>query len=280
MSTNLVRSLIAGSVAAVSSITFFAAPAAHASSGLCIPTVTVNGDGTISMEWPDSCSDTGTPPAIGLLDPAIIAGLPDLALPPVIGDPPLCVQLDLSNLTVLAAQTSPDDWQWRFRIEGDTNGLCDDVITTEMVDLDASTSSLQSFTVYDVLAENALGNDFVSTFATPCHYTTTAYFGAAMTQLDQYVDIHKETAACLPAVEVPGPGEIPGLPTQPETPATPQTPETPDTPQVTVPSNPGDQRLPHTGSDNTVVVIGLGLLVLGAGLGFTALSMSRRRHIA
>ena len=271
MSTNLVRSLIAGSVAAVSSITFFAAPAAHATSGICIPTITINGDGTISMVWPDSCSDTGTPPVISMIDPAVIAGLPELALPPVLGDPPVCTPLDLSNLTVLAAQTSPDDWQWRFRIEGDTSTLCDDVITTEMVDLDAATGSVQSITLYDVLAENALDNDYISTFVTPCHYTTTVYFGDTLTQLDQYADVEKETAECLPASEVPG---------LPDTPETPETPDTPDTPEVTVPTNPGDQRLPHTGSDSTTVMVGLGLLVLGAGLGFTALSMSRRRHAA
>ena len=41
-----------------------------------------------------------------------------------------------------------------------------------------------------------------------------------------------------------------------------------------------DQGLPRTGNDSTTVMVGLGLLVLGAGLGFTAISMSRRRHVA
>ena len=44
-------------------------------------------------------------------------------------------------------------------------------------------------------------------------------------------------------------------------------------------AGPTGQGLPRTGSDDTTVMIGLGLLVLGAGLGFTAISLSRRRHI-
>ena len=72
--------------------------------------------------------------------------------------------------------------------------------------------------------------------------------------------------------------EIPEIPEVPEIPDVPEVPEVPETPQVPqVPETPGGD-LPHTGSDATVVVVGSDLLVLAAGLGFTALSMSRRRR--
>lgn len=245
---HLVRGLTAGSVAAIASLSFFTATT-HAA------------------------------------EPVV--PLPDF----VLGEPPVCIPLDPADLNVLAAQTSPDDWQWRFRIEGDTSGLCNDTITTEMVDLDSVVADVQTFTVADVLAENALDNDYVSTFATPCHYTTTVSFGPELLQLAEYADQRKETAACLPAFEVPILPELPELPALPEQPAEPIDPKQPeggDTPEVTVPTtDPGTpgpgtpgQGLPHTGSDATTATIGLGLLVVGAGLGFTAISMSRRRHIA
>ena len=211
---------------------------------------------------------------------------PVIPMPPlVLGEPPVCIPLDPSNLTVLAAQTSPDDWQWRFRIEGDSSGLCNDTITTEMLDLASLVADVQTFTVADVLAENTLGNDYVSTFVTPCDYTTTASFGVV--QLDQYTDQHKLAPECLPAFELPIRPELPVVPELPVDPIDPKLPEGEDTPEVTIPTtdpatDPGtpDQGLPRTGNDSTTVMVGLGLLVLGAGLGFTAISMSRRRHVA
>ena len=74
----------------------------------------------------------------------------------------------------------------------------------------------------------------------------------------------------------------PQLPTEPVDPK-----PLPDGGEVTVPvTDPGtpdqggEPGLPRTGNDTTTVTIGLGLIVLGAGLGFTAISMSRRRHPA
>ena len=62
------------------------------------------------------------------------------------------------------------------------------------------------------------------------------------------------------------------------TPDTPKTPDQPETPQT--PRTPGDQDLPSTGSDSTTLIVGLGMVVIGAGLGFTAMSMTRRRRAA
>ena len=87
------------------------------------------------------------------------------------------------------------------------------------------------------------------------------------------------TEACLPAFEA---ALAPQLPTEPVDPK-----PLPDGGEVTVPvTDPGtpdqggEPGLPRTGNDTTTVTIGLGLIVLGAGLGFTAISMSRRLHPA
>ena len=83
MRTTFVRSLIAGSFAAVASLTaslaVTPAPAAHASGG-CLPIITPNGDGTVTITWPDSCGPS-TP--VWGLDPDI--DFSDFVLPPVLG---------------------------------------------------------------------------------------------------------------------------------------------------------------------------------------------------
>lgn len=264
MSKSLVRSLIAGSVSAVASLTLFAIPAAHAAgqpAGVvieCIPVFTDHGNGTGTLAYPDDCNP-GVP-AVDGLDPAVINGTSP-AFVPQHAATELCDLLDLTNLDVRAAQTSPDNWQWRFAINGSTKYLCNDTVVVTMTDLNTGITEQHSFTLFNIVNANALGSDFISSWATPCNYTTTVQFGAALTQIAQYADQHKQTAECIPpAVSIP------------DTPEDPQTPRTPDTPQV-----PGDN-LPHTGSDTTALLTGFALLVVGAGLGFTALSMTRRRH--
>ena len=208
MSTNLVRSLIAGSISAVASLAMFSAPAAHA-------------------------QPVGQSQHI---------------------QPELCDQLDPANLEIRAAQTSPDNWQWRFVVNGPTKYLCDGPVTTEVIDLGTGVAATQTFTLFDIIDANNLGGDYISEFAVPCDYTTTVYVGGARIQSAQYADQHKVSAECDQSS-----GRLPG------------DPQTPDT---TVPGG----QLPHTGSDTTTLLMGGALLVLGAGLGLTAMGMTRRRQ--
>lgn len=281
MRTTFVRSLIAGSFAAVASLTaslaVTPAPAVHAS-GVCLPIITPNGDGTVTVSWPDNC---GASTPVWGLDPDI--DFSDFVLPPVLGEPPVCTPLDPVNLTVLAAQTTPYDWQWRFRVEGDTSGLCDMPLYADMVNLDVPGQlDDETFTLYDILAANSLGSDFIVTLATWCHYATTVYYGAENTMFVQYADIERGTDDCA---EAPIPAVPSGDPADPATPGDPAVPagDPADPADPADPVVPGDTttevdaEMPHTGSDATAVMIGLGLLVVGAGLGFTALSISRRR---
>ncbi len=291
MSKPLVRSLIAGSVSAVASLSMFAATdVAHASGG-CDPIYIDNGDGTAVVMYPDFCEED---PAV----PSPVPYFPHFPILPIEVDfdfdvdvddiaplPPLpdCTPLDLTNLEVRAAQTSPDDWQWRFWINGDTGDLCNDTLEVEMLDIDLPDADLAYPTVWNIVDVNNEGDDLIVEFNTPCHYTTTARFGAEFILLDQYADQIKLTDGCVasetPASETPAP-ETPDTPETPApetpapaTPATPDTPETPDTPR-----DPGTPGLPSTGSDSTALLVGGGMLVLGAGLAFTSVSMTRKRR--
>lgn len=279
MRTTFVRSLIAGSFAAVASLTaslvITPTPAAHAT-GSCLPIITPNGDGTITITWPADCGITT--PVFGL-DPDI--DFSDLLLPPDLGEPPVCTPLDPTNLIVLAAQTTPYDWQWRFRVNGDTSNLCDMPLYADMVNLDvAGQYNDSTFTLYDILAANALDSDFIVTLATWCHYTTTVYYGEENIMFGQYASLDRGTDDCaapIPAV----PSGDPVVPADPEGVPAPADPVDPVVPAGEDPlvDTEVEAEMPHTGSDATAVMIGLGLLVVGAGLGFTALSISRRRSV-
>ena len=287
MSKTLVRSLIAGSVSAVASLSMFATTDVVHASGGCDPIYIDNGDGTAVVMYPDFCEE----------DPAVPSPLPYLPIFPIEVDfgldfgvgiddiaplPPLpdCTPLDLTNLEVRAAQTSPDDWQWRFWINGDTTDLCNDTLEVEMIDLDTPDADLHYPTVWNIVDVNNEGDDLIIDLDTPCHYTTSVRYGAEYVLLDQYADQHKLTVRCT-IVEVPDTLETPDTP---ETPATPETPETPDRPETPgtpgTPETPGTPGLPRTGSDSTGLLVGAGMLVLGAGLAFTSVSMTRKRRAA
>ncbi len=302
MRTNLVRSLIAGSVAAVATFASLAImPATSAQAGgNCTPIVVLNPNGTITLKWPAGCVPGATLPIVTNLDPEIVLDDLDILVPPPVIEPDdECERVDRDNLVVLAAQTTPYDWQWRFRVEGSTEGLCNTILAVRMRNLDApGVEQWIEFHVFDVIAANELGSDYVVNLETYCHYDTSAYWTGKFDDLDEYPEQHRFTEDCLGlVVEVPeGPGEGPlgeepageepageepageepvdpgpkpldeGTPTGDDVSG--DAPGTPDT----------EQDMPHTGSDSTTVMVGLGLLVVGAGLGFTALSLSRRRH--
>ncbi|MEQ1700286.1 MAG: hypothetical protein ABMA25_09250, partial [Ilumatobacteraceae bacterium] len=199
MSKTLVRSLIAGSVSAVASLSLFATTdVAHAAGG-CDPIYIENGDGTASIAYPDFCEEEptlpGTFPFFPMVPIEIELDIDDITALP---EPPLpCTPLELSNLEVRAAQTSPDDFQWRFWINGDTSNLCDNTIEAEMLDIDAADADLAYPTVWNIVDVNNEGDDLVVSFNTPCHYTTSVRYGSEFLLLDQYADQYKETDDCL-----------------------------------------------------------------------------------
>ncbi len=297
MNTTIVRSLIAGSISAVAALTLVAGGSvAQASGGECAPIYTVNGDGTASIAFPDFCDDSAAAPHFPI----------DLIPKPASLDlmPTLCTPLDLTNLDVRAAQTSPDDWQWRYTINGDTSYLCNDSLAAEVWYPEVGMAIVQTFSVQDIIDANDAGGDYVAEFDLPCTYDTSTHFGATSILLDEYVDQVKYSDECVMLGEpvtadeptpdtttdsdapvfidtaevqdqpvtvdtVTVPTEIPDVPNVPETPNDPETPRTPSEPE-----------LPHTGSDSSPLVIGAGMVVLGLGLGFTAVSMTRKRRPA
>jgi len=269
MSTNLVRSLIAGSVSAAASLFIITAPAAHAAGDACAETIYDDGAGNSTGVAFEDCVDPGDDGAPFLVKVIHFDfDMPELVLAP------LCDALDPVNLDVRAAQTSPDDWQWRFWIDGDTEWLCNDTIVTELTDLETGVSITQSISVNEIVTANNGGEDFVSTFATPCHYVTSVYITSESVLFAQSGEVLKDRFGCdQPEIKIPDDVIIPDLP---EIPEVPETPETPDTPESQVPGG----GLPQTGNDATTVMVGGALLVVGAGLGFTAMSMTRRRRHA
>ena len=288
MNHTMFRTLLAGSLSAVAALGLMGGTTAHAAEDECAPIYVDNGDGTAAIGYPDFCDETPMFPGfielpeIELVPPFEI-DIDDLVLPPL--DPSECTTLDLADLEVRAAQTSPDDWQWRFEINGDTSNLCNEEFQAAMYDLDSMTAVTIEFDVYDILNANDLGEDYIASFVTPCRYTTTVVIEALV--LDQYADQEKRTDDCV-EIFIPGLPEDPETPDtpeeEPETPDTPEVPETPDTPEVPeveqqpeVPGTP-DGDLPRTGSDSTALMVGLGMLVLGSGLAFTSMSMTRRRR--
>ena len=290
MNHTMFRTLLAGSLSAVATLGLMGGPTVHAADDECAPIHIDNGDGTAAIAYPDFCDETPTFPGFielpefELTLPEFEIDIDDLVLPPI--DPSECSTLDLADLEVRAAQTSPDDWQWRFEINGDTSNLCNEEFQAAMFDLDSMTAVTIEFDVYDILNANDLGEDYIAAFMTPCRYTTTVVIEALV--LDQYADQEKRTDGCSEIIleelpDTPETPDTPDSPAEPETPDTPDVPETPETPEVPeveqqpeVPGTP-DRDLPRTGSDSTAAMVGVGMLVVGAGLAFTSMSMTRRR---
>ena len=110
MSKTLVRSLIAGSVSAVASLSLFATTdVAHASGSGCDPIYVDNGDGTAAIAYPDFCDDEAdtfpTFPFFPMVPIEVELDIDDLTYLP---EPPLpCTPLELSDLEVRAAPDQP-----------------------------------------------------------------------------------------------------------------------------------------------------------------------------
>ena len=293
MNNTILRSMITGAFSAAAALSLLAVTdTAHAAPAECAPIYLETADGSVAIAYPDFCDEgpvvPGPVPFIPILP---IDELPLIPLTPI-----ECKPLDLANLEVRAAQTSPDNWQWLFWINGDTDNLCNDWVQTEMVDNDTGLAATQSFSIWNIVDVNDEGADYRSEYVTPCRYDTRVHFGEEYTVLDEYTGQEKFTDACVeddtPVDEgTPDTPEVPGDQGTPDTtpdtapdttpdttPDTPKTPDQPETPQT--PRTPGDQDLPSTGSDSTTLIVGLGMVVIGAGLGFTAMSMTRRRRAA
>lgn len=202
--------------------------------------------------------------------------MPDLPDFPIL--PEWCTHVDLGDLDVRAAQSSPDDFQWRVQIEGSTVGLCDDWFVAQMQD--TATGAVQSigFSISQVVAANDAGDDYVALLTTPCDYVTDLHFGEEYTLLAQF----SGTKDCsTPAGDEPTVDS--GDPVVPGDQAGADVPEL-DVPDFTVPGQTGqgdqpptDGHLPHTGTSTTTFVAG-GLLLLGLGLGALTIGIARRRQ--
>ena len=113
MNHTMFRTLLAGSLSAVAALGLMGGTTAHAAEDECAPIYIDNGDGTAAVAYPDFCEETPSFPGIFELPELELFPLPqididDLTLPLL--DPSECTALDLANLEVRAAQTSPDDW--------------------------------------------------------------------------------------------------------------------------------------------------------------------------
>lgn len=299
MNTTFVRSLIAGSISAVAALTLIAGGSvAQASGGECAPIYTVNGDGTASIAYPDFCDDSTVTPHFPI---NLIPKPASLDLMPT-----LCAPLDLDNLEVRAAQTSPDNWQWRYEINGDTSYLCNDSLAAEVWYPEVGMAIVQTFYVQDIIDANDAGGDYIAEFDLPCTYDTSTSFGTDAILLDAYLDQVKASPDCAVLGEpvmaeetTPDttPDTTPGTTPVSDTPVLVNTAEVqdepvfvdtatvpteiPDVPNIPeTPRTPNEPELPHTGSDSTPLVIGAGMVVLGLGLGFTSVSMTRKRRPA
>lgn len=289
--TRLARTLLAGSFIAAATFATSLAPTAHAEDGAdaegCGPMWIDNGDGTGHMIWLGDCGlDPLTPldPPTMTIDPGILSQLPVFPIIPPgdDGGDDECDYLTPDQIDVRAAQTSPYDWQWRIFLHGDVSNLCERQIQAALQPVGGPSQTEMAW-LSDVVAANALDKDYVITFETACAYDTWLDIEGYEHPWAGYFGQTRNTPDCviqdLPEVpEIPEIPEVPEIPDVPEVPEVPDVPETPETPEV--PEVPDTPDLPHTGSDATVVVVGTALVVLGAGLGFTAMSMTRRRRAA
>jgi len=222
-------------------------------------------------------------PEIPMPDFPGLPGLPGFPGVPVFPSIPTCTHIDLTDLDLRAAQSSPDDFQWRVQIDGDTSDLCDDWFVAQMQD--TATGAVQSvgFTIDEVVTANQAGNDYVVTLTTACDYLTDVHFGDEYVLLSQFAG----TKDCSSdPVGVPGADDAPtvdsGDPVVPADPA-----EDAGVTDTTVPAPAGssdqtstDGQLPHTGSDSTTTMVAGGLLVLGLGMGALTIGIARRRQAA
>ena len=270
MRTALVRSLIAGSFTAVATLSTLAISStgnvAHAAEP-CPPIVLSNG-----LVLPGIC-----PP---VFDPSDLDLVPTLPLESLV----LCSVLDESALTVLASQTSPYDFRWTLSISSVPVMVCDEPIEITMVDLRTGATDTRETSVHELAGDFDLdfGTEHLFQFDTPCEYDTFVTIGADDRILAEYRDVHRKTEDCneieipdLPELDLPEIPEVePGDEPQPE-----DTPVDSSVPEQESQPTPPQGDLPRTGSDNSSFVAGLGVLVVGAGLGMTALVASRRRHV-
>lgn len=268
MRTALVRSLIAGSFSAVATLGALAVGStdvAHAAEP-CPPIVTSTG-----LVLPGFCP--------GVIDPSIfdIDVTPDF---PTLDPSVFCIPVADSDLTVLASQTSPDDFRWSLSIGAVPVKVCNEPIVISMVDLRSGATVVEETSVHELAGDFDLdiGTEHVFEFATPCEYDTFVTIGVEPRILDEYRDQAKSALGCqefvIPEITLP---ELPDT-EQPEDVREPEDMPVDTTvpEQESQPTPQGD--LPRTGSDNTAFVAGLGVLVVGAGLGTTALVTRRRAH--
>lgn len=295
---NLTRTIVAASVAAIAS--FMAAPSVGAVEPTdCTPYLARQPDGSLRLQWPVGCSPTLPQP----FEPAPFEPIGGFEFPPLGID---CEWLQARDLNVFGVETG-DEWAWEVSFRDTHEGWCNRTFTAEMVDADAPGAATEDVFTLNQLAALGHGGIWRSEAHLPCHFVATLYLGeevlASFTDERAGLDCADDAPVMdLPeddlgdAVADPAPGDDPapagdeplemdeaGEPGELEAGGDEEEPLEmeeglgPETPAPTEQVVPG-QDMPHTGSDNTAAVVGLGLLVVGAGLGFTALSLTRRRH--
>lgn len=337
MHTNLVRSLVAGAVAAITTVATLAGGVdiANAAGNDCTPYFVRAADGTLRLEWPQGC----TPVAPGSFDLG-----DDPVLPPI--NPPRCNHLEIGDLGVVGVEPDPHHWWWEVSFRNEINGWCNEVFTAEMINLSvAGRREISNFTVAQLRGLGA-GSHWIVNSGFPCHYRATLYLGADI--LTTFSDDRRPDGCVDEADPVRGPGgalpdlsDVAVLPALPEFVLPESEGDAPEDPaegvepgggpeQAGVGDEPGmpigdggveggngalggddaatgeaneasdetndetndeasgtaggeraaEEEIPDTGAESSTVMVGLGLLVVGAGLGLTALSLSRRRRQA
>ena len=182
MNNTILRSMITGAFSAAAALSLLAVTdTAHAAPAECAPIYLETADGSVAIAYPDFCDEgpvvPGPVPFIPILP---IDELPLIPLTPI-----ECKPLDLANLEVRAAQTSPDNWQWLFWINGDTDNLCNDWVQTEMVDNDTGLAATQSLSIWNIVDVNDEGADYRSEYVTPCRHDTRVHSRAEHRGPDQ-----------------------------------------------------------------------------------------------
>jgi len=298
---NLTRTIVAASVAAIAS--FVAAPSVRAAEPTdCTPFLARQADGSFRLQWPVGCSPTLPLP----FEPVPFEPIGGFELPPLDID---CEWLQESDLNVIAIE-SGDEWAWEVSFRDTHEGWCNRTFTAEMADADDSGAVAAELFTVNQMAALGHGGTWRSEAYLPCHFVATLYLGEEILASfaddragedcaddapvmdmpeDDLVDAAADPAPVdepAPAADEPvemdeglGPDDEAGEAGEPEEPLEVEEGLGPEIPAsgATEEAVPG-QDMPHTGSDNTAAMVGLGLLVVGAGLGFTALSLTRRRH--
>jgi LPXTG-motif cell wall-anchored protein len=298
---NFTRTIVAASVAAIAS--FVAAPSVRAAEPTdCTPFFARQPDGGFRLQWPVGCSPTLPQP----FEPTPFEPIGGFEFPPLGID---CEWLQESDLNVVGIDRG-DEWTWEVSFRDTHEGWCNRTFTAEMVDADAPGAAAEEMFTVNQIAALGHGGTWHSEAYLPCNFVATLYLGDEV--LASFAD-DRTGEGCVddaPVIDLPegdladdaadpaagdeaapagdeplemdeglGLDEEAGDTGEPEEPFEMEEglgPETP-APGATEEAVPG-QDMPHTGSDNTAAMVGLGLLVVGAGLGFTALSLTRRRH--